>query len=147
MLKDPKDRGPTVLVEIRREKKVVLGLVLYSDSRPIEGYGWGVIQLPQTRSVQSDQRPLPRNLPKLSIQVLGGLSGAPNAEPCSKCWDRERQAINRMFCPANMQPYMIDFKSKSLTTALSKPLDGNCLKADVTFHFTCYSKHHEGTYK
>ena len=147
VLKDPKDQQFTTPVEVRREKKVVLGLVLYSDSQPIDGFGWEGIQLPQTRSVKSDQQQLSERLLKLSIQLFGGLTGAPNPDPCRNCWDREREAINPKFCPENVQPYMINFKSNSLTTALSRPLDGNCLKTDVTFHFTCYSKHHEGTYK
>ena len=144
MLKDPKDQRPTVPVEIRREKQVVLGLVLYSDSPPVSEYGWEGIQLPQTGSVKSGQQTLSERLLKLSIQVFGSSTGAPNAEPCDSCWDREQQANVHQ---ANLQPYMIDFKSKSRTTVLSRPLDDNCLKADVTFHFTCYSKHHEGRYK
>ena len=147
MLKDPKDQQPTAPVNIRREKKVVLGLVLYSDSQPIDECGWEGIQLPQTGSVKSGQQTLSGKLLRLSIQVFGGSTGAPNAEPCSKCWDRERQAINPNACPANLQPYMIDFKSENLVTVLSRPLEGNCLMADVTFRFTCYSRHHEGMYK
>ena len=148
MLTDPKDRQPTVPVEIRREKKVVLRLILYSDSQPIDHYGWKGIQLPQTGSVKSGQQTLSGKLLKLSIQVFGASTGAPNARPCDNCWDREElHAINLNVCPANLQPYMIDFKSENLTTILSKSLDGNCLKADVTFRFTCYSRHHEGMYK
>ena len=147
MLKDPKDQQRTAPVEIRREKKVVLGLVLDSDSQLIDKYGWEGIQLPQTGSVKSGQQTLSGELLYLSIQVFGSSTGAPNAQPCSDCWDRERPAINLSACPANLQPYMIDFKSENLTTALSTPLDGNCLMADVTFHFTCYSNHHEGMYK
>ena len=147
MLKDPKDQQPTAPVEIRREKRVVLGLVMYSDSQPIDGYGWEGIQLPQTRSMKSGQQTLSGKLLKLSIRVFGCSTGAPNAEPCSNCWDRERQAINPNGNPANLQPYMIDFKSENLVTILSRPLEENCLKADVTFHFICYSRHHEGKYK
>ena len=144
MLKDPKDQGPTVPVEIRREKQVVLGLVLYSDSRPVSEYGWEGIQLPQTGSVKSRQQTISERLLKLSIQVFGSSTGAPNVEPCDSCWDREQQTNVQL---ANLQPYMIDFKSKSRTTVLSRPLDENCLKADITFHFICYSKHHQGMYK
>ena len=147
VLKNPKDQQSIIPVDIRREKKVVLGLVLNSDSQPIDGFGWEGIQLPQTRSVKSSQQPLSEKLLKLSIEVFGGSTGAPNAGPCRNCWNRERKAINPRFCPENVQPYMIDFNSKSLTTALSRLSDGNCLKADIAFHFTCISKHHEGTYK
>ena len=149
MLKNPRDQRPTVPVEIRRERKVVLGLVLYSDSQPISEYGWEGIQLPHTGSVKLGQQTLSERLLKLSIQVFGGSTGAPNAEPCDSCWDREQQqqVRDRNVYPANLQPYMIDFKSESRTTVLSRPLDDNCLKADVTFHFICYSKHHEGMYK
>ena len=147
MLKNPRDQQPTVPVEIRRERKVVLGLVLCSDSQPINEYGWEGIQLPQTGSVKLGEQTLSKRLLKLSIQVFGGSTGAPHAEPCDSCWDREQQARNRNVHLANLQPYMIDFKSESRTTVLSRPLDDNCLKADVTFHFICYSKHHEGMYK
>ena len=147
VLKDPKDQQSITPVDVRREKKVVLGLVLDSNSQPIDGFGWEGIRLPQTRSVKSGQRQLSEKLLKLSIQVFGGSTGAPNSEPCRNCWAREQEAINPKYCPEGVPPYMIDFNSKSLTTTLSKPLDGNCLEADITFHFTCYSKHHEGTYK
>ena len=147
MLKDPKDQQSITQVDVRREKQVVLGLVLDSDSQPIDGFGWAGIQLPQTRSVKLGHQQLSEKLLKLSIQVFGGSTGAPTSEPCKNCWTREQGAINPKFCPENVQPYMIDFNSKGFTTALSRPLDGNCLKADVMFHFTCYSKHHEGTYK
>ena len=146
-LKDPKDQQFITPVDVRREKKVVLGLVLDSDSQPIDRFGWEGIQLPQTRSVRSGQQQLSEKLLNLSIQLFGGSTGAPNPDPCRNCWAREREAINPKYCPENVPPYMIDFKSKSLTTALSRPLEGNCLEADVMFHFTCYSKHHEGTYK
>ena len=154
VLKDPRDQQPTLPVEIRREKKVVLGLVLYSDSQPVGKYGWEGIQLPQTGSVKPGQQILSGKLLKLSIQVFGSSTGAPNAQPCDRCWVREQRGINPNVCTTNLQPYMIDFKSESLTTALSRPLDENCLRADVnclktdvTFHFTCYSRHHEGMYK
>ena len=147
MLKDPKNQQSIAPVDVRREKKIVLGLFLDSDSQPIDGFGWEGIQLPQTRSVKSGQQPLSEKLLNLSIQVFGGSTGAPNAEPCSNCWTRERQAINPNICPPNLQPYMIDFKSENITTALFRPVDRNCLMSDVAFHFTCYSKHHEGTYK
>ena len=145
VLKDPKNQP--ALVEIRREKKVVLGLVLDSDSQPIDSYGWEGIRLPQTRSVKPGQQPLSERLLKLSIQVLGGSTGAPIAEPCKNCWDREREAINLNVFPVNLQPYMINFKSEKLTVTLSRPLGGNCLAADITFHFTCYSKRNGGTYE
>ena len=147
MLKDPKDQQLTCPVTIRREKKVVLELSLHSYSHQIGYWGWGGVQLPQTGSVKSGQQAVPRNLLKLSIQVSGCSTALPNIQPCPNCWDRERQAIDRNVFPSNLQPYMIDFKAEKLITLLSEPLDGSCLKADVTFHFTCYSKHHGGSYR
>ena len=145
MLKDPKQL--TSPVEIRREKRVVLELSLHSDFRPIGDWGWGGIQLPQTGSVKSGQHRVLGNLLRLSTQVLGCSSGAPNVQPCPNCWGRERQAIDSNVCPSNPQPYMIDFKAENPITALSAHLEGSCLKADVTFHFTCYSRHHGGAYR
>ena len=142
VLKDPMDQQPTAPVTIRREKRVVLELTLHSDSHPISGWGWDGIQLPQTGSVKSVQQIFPEKLLNLSIQVFGSSMGAPNAQPCRNCWDRERQSINPNVFLANPQPYMIDFKAENITTALSASSDKTCLKAEVTFHFTCYSKHH-----
>ena len=85
VLKDPKDQQSTTPVDVRRDRNVVLGLVLDSDSRPIDGFGWEGIQLPQTRSVKSGQQQLLDQLLKLSIQVFGGSTGAPNPEPCRNC--------------------------------------------------------------
>ena len=147
MLKDPKIQQLTSPVTIRREKKVVLELSLHSDSHPIEYWDWKGIQLPRTSSVKSGQHSVPGKLLKLSIQVSGCSTAVPNIQPCCICWNRERQAIDPNIFPSNLQPYMIDFKAENLTTLLSGPLDGNCLKADVTFHFTCYSKHHGGPYR
>ena len=147
MLKDPNVQQHTCPVTIRREKKVVLELSLYSDSHQIGYWGWGGIQLPQTGSVKSGQQVVPRNLLKLSIQVSGCTTVVTNIQPCPSCWDRERQAIDLDVFPSNLQPYMIDFKAKNLITLLSEPSDGSCLRADVTFHFTCYSKHHGGSYR
>ena len=147
MLKDPKIQQLTSPVTIRREKKVVLELSLHSDSHPIEYWDWKGIQLPRTSSVKSGQHSVPGKLLKLSIQVSGCSTAVPNIQPCWICWNRERQAIDPNIFPSNLQPYMIDFKAENLTTLLSGPLDGNCLKADVTFHFTCYSKHHGGPYR
>jgi hypothetical protein len=146
-LKNPKDQRPTVPVTIRREKKVVLELTLRSDSRPIGSWGWGGIQLPQTASVEPVWQPFSGRLLKLSIQVLGCL-GAPIVQPCTNCWDRERQKMDANTGVANLQPHIIDFQAEDLITVLSTSLDGNnpCLKADVTFHFICYSKHHGGEY-
>ena len=143
MLRDPKNQRPTAPVRIRREKRVVLQLLLYSDY-PIGHRGWGGIQLPQTRSVRTSQPAFSGRLLKLSIQVLGCSACAPNAQPCSSCWGRERRTID-----PNLQPYMIDFQAESSIAALSMPVNGNdkCLKADVTFHFTCYSRHHRGWYR
>jgi len=147
MLKDPKARQPTSPITIRREKKVVLELSLHSDSHPIDHWGWQGIQLPQTSSVKLGQQSALANLLRLSIQVLGYSPGAPNLQPCRNCWNRERQAIDPNVCPPNPQPYMINFKAENPTIVLSGPLDGSCLKAVVTFHFTCYSKHHAGPYR
>ena len=145
MLKDPNAQQLTSPVAIRREKKVVLELSLHSDSRPIGYWGWEGIQLPQTGSVKSGQQAAPGKLLKLSIQVFGFSTAVPNIQPCPICWDRERRAIDPNIFPS-LQPYMIDFKAENPTTLLSGPLDGGCLKAEVTFHFTCYSKHHRGSY-
>ena len=147
MLKDPKSQQSIALVDVRREKKIVLGLFLDSDSQPIDGFGWVGIKLPQTRSVKSGQQPLSEKLLNLSIQVFGGSTGSPNAEPCSNCWARELKGINFDICPPNLQPYMIDFKSENITTALFRAVGRNCLLSDVVFYFTCISNHHEGTYK
>ena len=147
MLKDPKVQPLTSPITIRREKKVVLELSLHSDSHPISYWDWKGIQLPQTRSVKSGQQTVLGNLLGLSIQVFGCSPGASNIQPCQNCWDRERQAIDPNVCLSNPQPYMIDFKAANPTTTLSRHLDGSCLIADVTFHFTCYSKHHEGAYR
>jgi len=150
MLKDPKAQqltSPVTTVPIRREKKVVLEMSLHSDFRPIGDWGWWGIQLPQTGSVKSGQQRVLGNLLRLSIQVLGCSSGASNVQPCPNCWGRERQGIDSNVCPSNPQPYMIDFKAENPITALSAYLEGSCLKADVTFHFTCYSKHHGGAYR
>jgi hypothetical protein len=148
VLTDPKNLQPTASVQIRREKKVVLELALHSHSHPIDNWRWGGIQLPLTGSVKSAQQPFSGRILRLSIQVLGCSTGLPNAQPCESCWARERKSLNANVCPPNLQPYMIDFKADSAIIALFKPLDGNdkCLKADVTFHFTCYSNHHGGMY-
>ena len=147
VLKDPEVRQLTSPVTIRREKKVVLGLSLYSDSHLIGYWGCSGVQLPQTSSVKSGRRTVSRNFLRLSIQVFGCSPGAPNVQPCRRCWDRERKAIDPNVCPSNPQPYMIDFKAENPTAVLSGPLNAGCLKADVTFHFTCYSKHHGGAYR
>ena len=141
-LKDPRNQPPTALVNIRREKRVVLVLTLHSISQPISNRGWEGILLPQTRSVDSVQQISPRRLLKLSIQVLASSTGVVNVRPCDNCWSRERP-------PTDVQPYMIDFQAQSRRIALSTQMDGNdnCLKADVKFHFTCYSRHHGGMYR
>jgi len=141
MLKDPKDQRPTATVKIRREKGVVLELALHSRSHPISNWGWGGILLPQTRSVQSGQQAYSGKLLKFSIQLFDCTTGRVDAQPCNSCWQRERPTIEH-----NLQPYMIDFKAESNITTLSIPLGGNdcCLKADVTFYFTCY---HKGIYR
>src|SRR5258708_32313610 len=84
---------------------------------------------------------------KLSIEVFGCSTGTPNVQPCNNCWVRHQRTVDPNFGPAHLQPYMIDFKAEKLTTMLSQHLDENCLKADVMFHFTCYSRHHGGTYR
>ena len=147
MLKDPKVQQLTSPITIRREKKVVLELSLHLDSHQIDCWGWEGIQLPQTSSVKLGQQSGLGNLLRLSIQVLGRSPGATNVRPCPNCWDREQQAIDPNIRPSNPQPYMIDFKAESPTALLSGPSDGSCLKANVTFHFICYSKHHGGAYR
>ena len=144
MLKDPKAQQLTSPVTIRRKKKVVLEFSLHSDLHPIGCWGWEGIRLPQTRSVKSGQQAVPRKLLKLSIQVSGSSADDPNAQPCPYCWDRELAIDPTVNLPA---PYMIDFKAESRIALLSGPMDGDCLKADVTFHFICYSKHHGGSYR
>ena len=147
MLKDPKAQQLTSPVTIRREKKVVLELSLHSNSHPIGRWDWKGIRLPRTGSVKSGQQSVLGKLLKLSIQVFGCSTAVPNIQPCPTCWNRERQTLDPNVFPSNLQPYMVDFKAENLTTLLSGPLDGSCLKADVTFHFTCCSKHHGGSYK
>ena len=144
LLTDPRNHRPSVPVNIRREKRISLALALHSTSQPISNRGWEGILLPQTRSVESGQQVSPRGLLKLSIQVLSWSTGGVNVRPCDNCWSRERPPIDD-----NVQPYMIDFKAQSRKIALSTHLGGNenCLKADVRFHFTCYSRHHGGMYR
>ena len=143
VLRDPKDQPLTFPVKIRREKRIVLELSLHSDSYPISHWGWNGIQLPQTGSVKLGQQAVPGKLLKLSIQVLGCLKGVPNAQPCPTCW-RKRQPIDPNVFPSNLQPYMIDFKADNPIALLSEPSDGSCLKANITFHFTC---HHGGSHR
>ena len=140
-LKDPKKQQPGATVNIRREKKVVLTLALHSDSYPISNRGWEGILLPQTRSVESGpvQQISPTKLLKLSIQVLACARGDVNAQPCNNCWSRERPPNDH-----TIQPYMIDFKALSHQIILDRT--NTYLTADVKFHFTCYSRHHEGRY-
>ena len=147
ILKDPKAQQPNSPVTIRREKKVVLELSLHSDSHPIGYWDWKGIQLPRTSSVKSGQHSVPGRLLKLSIQVSGCSTAVPNIQPCPTCWKREQQALDPNVFPSDLQPYIIDFKAENPTTLLSGPSDGSCLKADVTFHFTCFSKHHGGPYR
>src|SRR5258706_13225930 len=130
-------------VPIRREKKVVLELSLHSDSHQIGYWGWGGIQLPQTRSVESGQQGVPRNLLRVSIQGSGWLTDVPNIQPCPRCWERERQRIDPNVFPPNLEPYMINFQANNPVTLLSGPSDGSHLNADIAFHFTCYSPHGE----
>ena len=140
-LRDPKMQQPGATVSIRSEKKVVLTLALHSDSRPITSRGWEGILLPQTRSVKSVplQQISPTKLLKLSIQVLACARGDVNALPCNSCWSRERPPHDH-----DVKPYMIDFMAQSRQIALGR--NNIYLMADVKFHFTCYSKHHEGLY-
>ena len=142
MLKDPIDQQPTDPITIRRDRRVVLELTLHSDSHPISYWGWEGVQLPQTGSVKSVEQIFSEKLLKLSIHVFGSSTGAPYTQPCRNCWDRERQSIKPNVYLANLQPYMIDFKAENITTVLSESSNRTCLKAEVTFHFTCYSKHH-----
>ena len=145
VLKDPRDQQPPEPVTMRREKRVTIELALNSDSHPFNAWGWAGIQLPKTRSVKPAQQPFSGRLLRLSTQVLGCTMGASNAQPCNNCWLRELRNL-----PPNLQvqPYMIDFQAESQIIPLSKPSHGNdkCLKAEIMFHFTCYSRHHGGIY-
>ena len=89
MLKDPKVQQYITLVDVRQEKKDVLGLFLDSDSQPMDGFGRERIQLPQTISVKSGQQQLSEKLLRLPpIQEFGGSTGAPNGDlqkRCMKC--------------------------------------------------------------
>ena len=145
VLKDPRHQQPPGPVRIRREKRVIIELALSSNSHSLSAWGWAGIQLPQTRSVKSVQQPFSGSLLRLSAQVLRTTMGAPNAHPCNNCWIRE---LRNLPPDLHLQPYMIDFQAESQIIALSKPSHGNdkCLKAEVAFHFTCYSKHHGGLY-
>ena len=140
-LKDPKNQQPGATVNIRREKKVVLTFALHSDSHPISNQGWEGILLPQTRSVESApvQQISPTKLLKLSIQVLACVRGDVNARPCNNCWSREQPPDDH-----DVKPYMIDFNAQSRQIAFGR--NNNSLTADVKFHFTCYSRHHDGLY-
>ena len=145
VVKDPRHQQPPGPVRIRREKRVIIELALNSDSHSLSAWGWAGIQLPQTRSVKPVQQPFSGTLLKLSTQVLGSAMGTFNAQPCNNCWMRERRELPP---DLHLQPYMIDFQAESQIIALSKPSHGNdkCLKAEVAFHFTCYSRHHGGMY-
>ena len=146
VLKDPVNQQTTDPVRIRREKRVAIELVLHSDTDPISRWGWEAIEIPQTDSVKPTPHTFSGKYLKLSTQVLGCSTGVPNAQPCGNCWKRQRR--NKDPNP-NLKPYMIDFRAESRIIALSRPLygDDKCLKVEITFYFTCYSKHHGGLYE
>ena len=145
VLKDPEAQQTTVPVRIRREKKVVVALVLQSATHPLSHWGWEAIEIPETGSVKPTQHTFSGKHLKLSAQVLrcSSPTGVPDVKPCGNCWKRERRTrgLNQ-----NLEPYMIDFQAEGRVLALSRPSygDDKCLKVEVTFHFTCYSKHHGG---
>jgi len=144
-LKDPRNQQTTAPVKIRREKKVVIELALHSDTDPFSHWGWEAIEIPQTGSVKPTPHTFSGKHLKLSTQVLACSAGVLNAQPCNNCWEREQRSIDPNL---NLQPYMVNFRAESRIIALSRPLygDDKCLKVEITFYFTCYSKHQGGMY-
>ena len=143
-LKDPASQSPDSTVEVRREKRVVLEMFMSSSNESINVWGWQGIQLPPTGSVKSAQPRLQEGLLYFSVLVYGGSTGTPLSQPCEKCWSRERRALG--FHPS-IQPYIVDFKADNPVTILSRTQDSRFLKAEVTFHFTCYTSHQREAYE
>ena len=144
-LKDPAGQVSTTTVEVRREKRVVLELFLSASDRAIDkSWGWQGIYLPPTGSIKHAQPRLQGGLLYLSVQVHGGSSGTLLSSPCKHCWDREQRALGN---PPDLQPYIVDFKADNPVTILSRTPDFRFLKAEVTFHFTCYTSHQQEEYK
>ena len=143
-LKDPASQVPENTVEVRREKRVVLELLLHSNDGSINEWGWQGIQLPPTGSVRAAPPRLQEGLLHLSVRVYGSSTGAPLSRPCENCWIREERALG--YHPS-IQPYIVDFKADNPVTVLSRTADSPFLKVDVTFHFTCYTSHQQEEYK
>jgi hypothetical protein len=143
-LKDPASQVPDSTVEVRREKRVILELFLGSRDGSINEWGWQGIQLPLTGSVKAAQPRLEEGLLHLSILAYGSSTGALLSRPCENCWIRERRALG--YRPS-IQPYIVDFKADNPVTVLSRKSDSPFLKAEVTFHFTCYSNHQQEEYE
>ena len=143
-LKDPASQLQGSTVELRREKRVILELFLGSSDGSINDWVWQGIQVPSTGSVKSAQPRLQEGLLYLSVQVYGSSSGALLSRPCDKCWTRERRALG--YHPS-IQPYIIDFKADNPVIVLSRTSDSPFLKAEVTFHFTCYTSHQQEAYE
>jgi len=143
-LKDPANQPPDSTVEVRREKRVVLELFLCSTDRSVDEWGWQGIQLPPTGSVKSAQPRLQEGLVYLSVLAYGSSTGALLSRPCENCWAREWRALGHR---PSTQPYIVDFKADNPVTILSRTPDSQILKAEVTFHFTCYTNHQQEEYE
>lgn len=143
-LKDPASQMPDSTVEVRREKRVVLELFLSSNNAAINEWGWQGIQIPPTGSVKPTQPKLQEGLLYLSVLAYGSSTGTLISRPCEHCWIREQRALGQR---PNIQPCIVDFKADNPVTILSRTPDSTFLKAEVTFHFTCYTSHQQQEYK
>lgn len=143
-LKDPASQVPENIVEVRREKRVVLELFLHSNDGSINKWGWQGIQLPPTGSVKAVQPRLQEGLLHLSVLTYGSSTSALLSRPCENCWIRERRALG--YHPT-IQPYIVDFKADNPVTVLSRTAESPYLKVEVTFHFTCYTSHQQEEYE
>jgi len=143
-LKDPASQVPNNIVEVRREKRVVLELFLYSSDGPINKWGWQAIQLPPTGSVKAAQPRFQEGLLHLSVVAYGGSTGSLLSQPCENCWIREQRTLGHR---SSIQPYIVDFKADNPVTVLSRTPDSRFLQAEVTFHFTCYTRHQYEAYE
>jgi hypothetical protein len=143
-LKDPANQPPDSTIEVRREKRVILELFLSSNDSAINEWGWQGIQLPPTGSVKSAQPRLQEGLLYLSVLARGSSTGTLLSRPCEHCWNREWRALGG---PPHIRPYIVDFKADNPVTILSRTPDSRFLKAEVTFHFTCYTSHQQQEYE
>jgi len=161
-LKDPKGYQPNSKIIVRREKRVVLEMHLQADC---ERMGWKGIALPRTGNVkQSNQQP-PTRLLYFSIEVHGSTTGmclTQPSQPCDNCWRREMRLLGN---PHNLPYYLIDFKSDrfvqfvfflcswlivlNFSPFILFPRADTLpyAKAEVTFHFACYSGHQKEDYE